>query len=587
MDIIMYKKAVTFLTRFYGNRNELIRKDAQITKKASPAVLPIAHPFPRATPESVGIESSHMLAFLKEYAEMTELAPHSLMIMRRGQIILEADFYPYRRDIWHVSHSMCKSITALAIGLMIDDGVFTLDDKLTDIFKKRAFNLDFAKQNDITLRNLLNMSAGVSFNELGSALYEDWVEGFFSMSVKFPPGTKFMYNSMNTYMLSASIHEKTGRDMFDILCERIFYPMGITELYWEKCPKGITKGGWGLYMKIEDLMKFATLFLSGGIFDGKRLISEEWLTEMTKKHMSTPASSNTYGYGFQVWRSMRENSFQFNGMLGQNLIIFPDIDMAIATYSGNAEFFPTCDLMDLIGRYFGEGFSPADIPLKPSRRSSSALTLYAATLAMPPAGERGEARRKTLGAFASLLGKTYRLDAKNIGILPVVMSIFHANYSEGIESIAFRANGNVKEAVFTKAREKICIPFSADGTACYFDFMENREHFYAASIAKMTKNEDNIPVFKLSIYFLETTSVRHIKFFFHRKKTVVRFSEEPTGADMLEAFAPMIEEFLEKNKAIRSVVSKVDMGLVDYNVDRVFTPEFIAQEITATEQSIP
>ncbi|MBQ9748315.1 MAG: serine hydrolase [Clostridia bacterium] len=579
MDIIMYKKAVTFLTKFYGNRKELIEEDMPITKKASPAALPIAHPFPRATPESVGIESAHLFSFLREYAEMTELAPHALMIMRRGQIILETDFYPYRREIWHVSHSMCKSITALAVGLMIDDGVLSLDEKLTDIFKKRAFNLDFAKQNDITVRHLLNMSAGVTFNELGSALYEDWIEGFFSMSVKFTPGTRFMYNSMNTYMLSACIREKTGRDMFDILCERIFYPMGITEIYWEKCPKGITKGGWGLYMKIEDLMKFATLFLSGGVFEGKRLISSEWLSEMTSKQMETPATSNTYGYGFQVWRSVREDSFQFNGMLGQNLVIFPDIDMAIATYSGNAEFFPTCDLMELIGRYFGESFTPSDVALKPARRSYAMLKQLAGSLSMPPARARGEARPGNLASMLPFLGKTYRLNAENVGILPVVMSVFHGNYSEGIKSVAFRAKGNVIEAVFTKERELICIPFSTDGRACYFDFMENREHFYAASIAKMTKNEDDIPVFKLSIYFLETTSVRHIKFFFHRKRIVVRFSEDPTAADMLEAFAPTIEEFLEKNKAIRSVVSKVDMGLVDYNIEKVFTPEFIAEEI--------
>ncbi len=583
MDIIMYKKAVSFLTKFYGNRNELIREDTAITKKASPAMLPISHAIPRTSPEAVGVDSAHLLAFLKEYAEMTELAPHALMMMRRGRIILETEFYPYRHDVWHVSHSMCKSITALAVGLMIDDGILSLDDKLTDIFKKRAFNLDFVKQNDITIRHLLTMSTGVSFNEMGSALYDDWVEGFFSMSIKFSPGTKFMYNSMNTYMLSACIRERTGRDMFDILCERIFYPMGITELYWEKCPKGTTKGGWGLYMKIDDLMKFATLFLSGGCFEGTRLISEEWLTKMTKKHIDTPAVSNTHGYGFQVWRSVRENSFQFNGMLGQNLIVFPDIDMAIAIYSGNSEFFPNCDLMELIERYFGKDFSPSDEPLKQARRSHAALTQFSNELSLPPLRRKSE-QRKLISGFSSLMGKRYRINAKNIGILPVVMSVFHANYSDGIETISFEPKGNVIEAVFVKKRETVRIPFSMDGNACYFDFMENREHFYAASIATMTKNEDDIPVFKLSIYFLETTSVRHVKFFFHRKKTVVRFSEDPTAADMLEAFAPIIEEFLDKNKAIRSVVSKVDPGLVDYNIDKVFTPEFVAEEISEQPQ---
>ena len=133
-------------------------------------------------------------------------------------------------------------------------------------------------------------------------------------------------------MLSACIRERTGKDMFDILFERIFRPMGINDIFWEKCPMGITKGGWGLYMRLEDLMKFGSLFLSGGMFNGQRLISEEWIAEMTKKQIDTPATSNKYGYGFHIWKSIRKDSYQFNGMLGQNLIIFPDINMTIGIY---------------------------------------------------------------------------------------------------------------------------------------------------------------------------------------------------------------------------------------------------------------
>ena len=577
MDIIMYKKAATFITKLINDRKELIREGAPITKHASPARLPIHSPFERATPESVGISSSHLYDFLREYASMTELHPHMLMMMKNEKIILETEFYPYHKDTWHVGHSMCKSITALAVGLLVDDGILHLDDKLTDIFPKRTFNLDIARQRDITIRHLLNMSACVSFNEMGSALYEDWIDGYFGASIKNPPGTKFMYNSMNSYMLSACIREKTGKDMFDILSDRIFHPMEITEVYWEKCPKGITKGGWGLYMKAEDLLKFAKLFLSGGIWNGERLISEEWLSEMTKKQMDTPERENKYGYGFQIWRSIRPDSYQFNGMLGQNLIIFPDIKMAIMMYSGNAEFFPNGRLMALIEKYFGNAFQPSAEPLKPARRAQATLTLYSTSLSLPPVHSRAE-MKKMLGSFAPIIGKTYRLDAKNIGVLPLVMSVFHGNFSDGIQKIRFEARGNIIEAVIFKEKETLRIPFSPDGNACYFDFLENGEHFYAAAIAKMTQNEDDVPVLKLTIHFLETTSVRHIKFFFHRTKTIVRFSEEPTGIELLETFAPVLEDMANRNKTAKNLMSRFDFGLVEYNVEKLFAPEFTAVE---------
>ncbi len=574
MDIILYKKAASFLTKLYSDRKSLISETRTVTKTSSPAHLPIQEPFERATPEEVGIESATLLSFLEEYAKMTELHPHLLMIMKDEKIILETDFYPYHRDTWHVSHSLCKSITALAVGLMIEDGVLSLDEKLTDIFPKRAFNFDLGRQKELTIRTLLNMTSAVSFNEFGSAVSDDWVNSYFSSDIKQQPGAKFGYNSMNTYMLSACIREKTGRDMFDILNERIFHPMGITEIFWEKCPKGITKGGWGLYMKIEDLMKFASLFLSGGIWKGKRLISEHWLREMTKKQIATPESANQYGYGYQVWQSSRSHSYQFNGMLGQNLIIFPDIHMAIATYSGSAEFFPTCTLMALIDRHFGNRFHPAEQPLKPIRRMQTALERFNTALALPPVKSRA-AQKEQLAAFASLVGASFPIDAENLGLLPVMISILHGNFSDGIDKIAFEARENRMEAVFVKKKEIIRVPFTADGNACYFDFIENGEHFYAATVAKMTKNEEDIPVFKLSIYFLETTSVRHIKFFFHHNKTVIRFSEDPTGEDMLESFAPIIEDAVNKNKTTQKFLSRFDFGIVEYNIDRLFSPEFV------------
>ena len=576
MEIFMYQKALAFFTKLYNNRDEAKYFGARPMKPKLPTHTPVKYPFPRTTPEAVGIRSEHIYAFIKELSEMTELAPHLLMITKDNRVISETEFYPYRLDTWHVSHSLCKSITAIAVGLAIEDGVLSLDEKITDIFAKRAFSIDFVRQKDITIRHLLNMSAGIAFNELGSVTYEDWTEGYFASNLKFAPGTKFFYNSMNSYLLSAVIKEKTGRDMFDLLYERIFLPMGITEVCWEKSPTGITKGGWGLYMKMEDMMKFGKLFLDGGMWEGERLISAEWIAEMTKKQTDTPESMNLYGYGYHVWMGARKGSYQFNGMFGQNLFVMPDIRMTIGIYSGGSEFFPTGKLTALVNRYFGDHYQPAE-PLRPSRHAYGVLRSLDTALALPKPQTRQEKMQKC-ASLMPIVNRSFCIDGKNAGLLPVTLSLLHANFAGGIEKISFRLLGETVEATFDSPIETITIPFSVNGTAHYFDLTENGERFSAASVGKMTKNEDDVPVFKLTIYFLETTAVRHIKIFFHRDKTLVRFSEEPTGSALLETFSPVLGDFIPDNRALKNLLAKTENSMLYELVDKLFTLQFTAKK---------
>jgi len=163
-------------------------------------------------------------------------------------------------------------------------------------------------------------------------------------------------------------------------------------------------------------------------------------------------------------------------------------------------------------------------------------------------------------------------------VLPVSLSLLHANFAGGFEKISFRLIGETVEAAFLSPTETITIPFSADGTARYFNLTENGERFSVASIGKMTKNEDDVPVLKLSVYFLETTAVRQIKIFFHRTKTLIRFSEEPTGSLLLEAFSPVLEDFLPDNKPIRMLLEKKDSSMVYELVDKLFVLQFTVRK---------
>ena len=289
--------------------------------------------FPRNTPESQGIHSEHLRNLVEELACSPDTDMHHFMVLCHGNVICETDFAPYRKGIWHITHSMCKSITGMAAGLLIDEGKLDLSENIYKIFHDKGSTWAKIFRPEVTVENLMTMTSGVTFNESGIVSGNDWLESYLNAPVSEKPGTKFQYNSLNSYVLSAIITERTGMPMDEYLKPRLFEPLGITDYLWEKCPRGITKGGWGLFMHTEDMAKLGQLYLNKGKWNGKQIIPESWTeASVTKK---VDSIEGTYGYGYQLWMEERPGSFEYNGMLGQNVLIYPDVDMVIVTNAGN------------------------------------------------------------------------------------------------------------------------------------------------------------------------------------------------------------------------------------------------------------
>ncbi len=271
---------------------------------------------PRCTPEEMGIDSGFLLELFRELYEDNSCHIHKVMAVRCGHVIGEFSLSPYEKDVWHVTHSMCKSVTAMAIGLLVSEGKLSVDDKLSDIFSDEINPFRVLFSNNITVKHLLTMTSGVSFNESGAVAGNDWKKMFFESQQKSTPGAVFEYNSMNSYMLSAIVTKLTGESMFEYLRTRLFEPLDIKHVFWEACPMGITKGGWGMFLKIEDMAKLGQLYLNGGEYNGKRILPEEWVKEATLTQVLTGNESSP-GYGYQLWcNSDREGAYTFNGMLG-------------------------------------------------------------------------------------------------------------------------------------------------------------------------------------------------------------------------------------------------------------------------------
>lgn len=297
-------------------------------KRALP-LRPAEQPLPRCAPEEQGISSRHIRQFLEELDRDKALYMQDVMVLRRGCVLCEASFGSQDLRAAKSTFSACKSVTSLAVGLLVDDGVLSLTEKVADIFGDLCTPAVRRRLKDLTVEHLLTMRAGIQFSEAEALTEADWVRRFLNASVRGEPGTEFLYNSLNSYILSAIIALKAGKGVHQLVRERLFAPLGITDTLWETCPAGIDKGGWGFYIRPEDMAKLGQLVLDGGLWQGERLLSQTYLDAALTAHAVPPETTGDFNYGYHIWVGRRENTFLFNGMLGQNVLGFRDSGLSL------------------------------------------------------------------------------------------------------------------------------------------------------------------------------------------------------------------------------------------------------------------
>jgi CubicO group peptidase (beta-lactamase class C family) len=304
------------------------------------------------TPERV---EKAMKGFFAQAADKS-MDIHSVMIVRNGNVIYSHWQSAGAENVPHVLHSVSKTFTATAVGLAIADGKMALTDKVVDYFPDKLPAQVSSNLKAMTVRDLLTMSCGHDVEPSFRGAQQDWVSAFLAHPVIHEPGKFYLYNSLGTYMLSAIVQKVTGEKVVDYLTPRLFNPLHISKPRWEESPQGINCGGWGLYLKTEDMAKMGQLLLQKGKWNGKQLIPAEWVAEMSKKQvesvnpgtrledaaakgMTVETSDWMQGYGYQMWRC-RPGCFRADGARGQYIIVVPDKNAVIAI---------TSDVQDLQG----------------------------------------------------------------------------------------------------------------------------------------------------------------------------------------------------------------------------------------------
>ena len=273
---------------------------------------------------------------------------HSLMIVQHGKVLSANWMSEGREDEPHILNSISKTFTSTAVGFAIAEGKLNLDDKVISFFPDKLPAEVSDNLKEMTVRHLLTMNCGHDTDptrDVRGKTDTDWVKEFLAWPVEHKPGTFFCYNSVGTYMLSAIVQKVTGEKIVDYLWPRLFRPLGIVNVRWEESPQGINTGGWGLYLKTEDLAKMGLLLLQDGKWQGKQILPEGWVKEASaaqvpslpagvrpewlEKLKMTPKNSDwLQGYGYQMWRC-RHNAFRADGANGQYILVLPEKDAVI------------------------------------------------------------------------------------------------------------------------------------------------------------------------------------------------------------------------------------------------------------------
>ncbi len=262
-----------------------------------------------------------------------EIVLNYFQVRKKGKIILDWGRMPQktRLNTWSVS----KSFISVAAGIAIEEGLISLEEKICDSFTEYLPKNPSENLLQLTVRNLLTMTTGLDSplffgDDLERYTTQDWIRYFFHQNFTCKPGEKFLYCNFNTYILSCLIEKKTGIDMMEYLKPRLFTPLKILNPDWTRCPMGHIYAANGLYLTIDEFGNFGQMILDGGVFEGKRIVSKEYLNMACSNQL--PPDWKTK-YGFQFWINRDEKSFRADGKFGQFIMILPQKDMVVSVQS--------------------------------------------------------------------------------------------------------------------------------------------------------------------------------------------------------------------------------------------------------------
>ena len=298
-----------------------------------------------------GIESKKIDALIRGVLNNDIPEIHSVLIVKNGKLVLEEYFHGYARRLSHPLMSVSKSITSILIGIAMDQKkIASTNLPMIGFFPSYP---DIARQElkkNIQLRHVLTMTAGLKWNtwtypdgdmrDSTSAMWhsDDWIRYVLEKEVVEPPGERYVYSNGCTMLLGEILRNATGMAADRYAEKHLFAPLGIDHYHWHKLPDGVVNTMGGLRLSPRDMAKIGYMMLKGGRWEGRQVVSTEWVEESTRAHVQEQLLFGS-GYGYQWWCGQAAigtkelDVFYAAGRGGQYIFVCPALDLVVAITS--------------------------------------------------------------------------------------------------------------------------------------------------------------------------------------------------------------------------------------------------------------
>ena len=320
------------------------------------------------------------LADLLDFGKTRSL--DSLLLVRRGRIVLDAYYAPYTSDIPHRMNSSTKAVVGTLAAIAHKDGLLdSFDHPVLDFFADRSVADADDRKKAITVQHLLDMTSGIDWKEpldgrpdsvIEMSRQKDWIKFILDRPMSSAPGEAFNYNSGGTHLLSGIITKLTGMSASDYAKAKLFGPLGITVSNWWRDPQGISTGGYGLALLPRDMAKIGYLYLRNGQWEDKSLLPPGWIDKVSHAtvNMNMPRSPELR-YSNLFWALPDKHVYMANGYHCQLIMVLPRLDIVAVTTAQGFLSVRQAGGSDFWRRQIRNGIAPGHHRLKSARGQDS------------------------------------------------------------------------------------------------------------------------------------------------------------------------------------------------------------------------
>jgi CubicO group peptidase (beta-lactamase class C family) len=296
-----------------------------------------------STPEKQGLDPMLVAELYYNAAELETL--YGLLVIKNGYLIAESYFNEGAVDRKDNRQSTTKSFISALVGIVLEQGYLSsVDQKMMDFFPEFAGQITDPRKEQITIREMLKMRSGYPWEESDDALWEAfWPGDYMPLIVDFPltrdPGTEFQYSNLTSHWLGVIVARASNSDLKSFAQEHLFSPIDGEVGYWQQDADGNYLGHAEIEVTARDMAKFGLLYLNDGVFDGKQVISAEWVHDSLASYTQNPSSGspkegpnfNRTGYGYQWW-ALQSGDHHYNAALGhggQVIAVLDELDLVV------------------------------------------------------------------------------------------------------------------------------------------------------------------------------------------------------------------------------------------------------------------